>query len=279
MESILSFQEIGQGLPVLLIHGWEGNGQVDMADFEPVLAKLPGLRRIYVDLPGMGKTPGTNVKNLDDMYNMLVKFIDAKIGTSKFLLTGSSCGGYLARALAQKYTSQVDGLLLRVPLVEPKYSMRSLDTLRPLIENKELMASLSEEERKSFGDVPVQTHAYISALRAKIVNVYNPSTAMADASVLGPIRDDPERYQLSWSLDDKDVKFLAPTLILCGRHDDSVGYRDSLRLLELYPRSTYALLDRGIHGLPIDETGLFEALVRDWITRVHEWRETMKQQN
>lgn len=47
---------------------------------------------------------------------------------------------------------------------------------------------------------------------------------------------------------------------------------DSLRLLELYPRSTYVVLDRGTHGLPIDETSVFEALVRDWINRVNEWR-------
>lgn len=48
---------------------------------------------------------------------------------------------------------------------------------------------------------------------------------------------------------------------------ESVGYRDSLRLLELYPRSTYVVLDRGTHGITIDtsETSVFGALVRDWI--------------
>ncbi len=116
---ILSAHEIGEGLPVLIIHGWQMRRQVEEVDFEPIFSKAPGLRRVYVDLPGMGTTPANNVKNLDDIYFRLAQFIDARFGSSRFLLVGSSCGGYLARALAQKYAEQVDGLLLRVPLIEP----------------------------------------------------------------------------------------------------------------------------------------------------------------
>lgn len=86
------------------------------------------------------------------------------------------------------------------------------------------------------------------------------------------IRADPQRYRLSFDLDDEKAKFFAPTLVVCGRHDEGVGYRDSLRLLELYPRSTFVVLDRGTHALPVDEGGIFGALVRDWIFRVGEWR-------
>lgn len=275
MEAVLSSQEFGDGLPVLIIHGWELSGQADQADFEPVFAKLAGLRRIYVNLPGMGSTPANNVQNLDDMFKYLVQFIDVHLAKSRFLVVGSSCGGYLARAVAQKYANQVDGLLLRVPLIEPKDSNRDLDSIAPLVEDAELMATVSDSERTLLGTVIIQTSAYISAFRSKILNVYQPAEAAADSKVLSFIRDDPERYKLSWSLDDHKSKFPAPTLILCGRHDDSVGYRDSIRLLELYPRSTYAVLDRATHGLPIDETGVFEALVGDWIKRVHEWRDNM----
>ncbi|KZF21255.1 alpha/beta-hydrolase [Xylona heveae TC161] len=283
MESILSAHEIGGGLPVLIIHGWQLAGTVEEADFEPIFSKTPGLRRIYVDLPGMGTTPANNVKDLDDMYLRLVQFIDSRLGSSsRFLLVGSSCGGYLARAIAQKYSEQVDGLLLRVPLIEPNDSMRDLDAFSPVVANTQLMSSgISAEDRNLLGNVLVQTPAYVKALKAKYKEVYLPAMKTADMKLLDAIRADPQRYQLSFSLDDDNnnnertaitAKFLAPTLIVCGRHDQSVGYRDSLRLLELYPRSTYVVLDRATHGLPVDETGVFEALVRDWIVRVHEWR-------
>ncbi|KAF7173021.1 hypothetical protein CNMCM5623_005130 [Aspergillus felis] len=274
MESILSAHEIGEGLPVLFIHGWQMEGKVEQRDFEPIFNKTPGFRRIYVDLPGMGTTPANNVKDLDDIYLRLVQFIDSRLGRSRFLLVGSSCGGYLARAIAHKYNEQVDGLLLRVPLIEPKDSMRDLDAFKPLVANEQLMSTVSAEDRALLGNVLVQTPAYLKALKAKYDEVFLPAEKAADNKVLDPIRADPHRYQLSFSLDNEGAKFFAPTLIVCGRQDESVGYRDSLRLLELYPRSTYAVLDRGTHGLPIDqsETSVFEALVRDWIFRVDEWR-------
>lgn len=272
MDAILSAHEIGEGLPVFIVHGWQMDGKVEELDFEPIFNKLSGLCRIYVDLPGMGTTPANDIKDLNDIYLRLVQFIDARLGSSKFLLVGSSCGGYLARALAQKYNEQVDGLLLRVPLIEPKDSMRDLDDFKPLVANEQLMSSLSAEDRALLGNIPVQTPAYVQALKARYKESFLRAESVADNAVLGPIREDPQRYQLPFSLDDTRAKFFAPTLVVCGRHDESVGYRDSLRLLELYPRSTYVVLDRGTHALPVDEVSVFEALVRDWIMRVNEWR-------
>lgn len=272
MASSLSAHEIGEGFPVLIIHGWEMDGRVEQLDFEPIFNKIPGLRRIYVDLPGMGKTPANDVKDMDDIYHRLVQFIDTRLGQSRFLIIGTSCGGYLARAIAQGYTKQVDGLLLRVPLIEPADSRRDLDAFKPLVANEQLMSNMSTEDKSLLGNVIVQTPAYVKALKAKYDQAVLPAMKAADNQVLDPIRADPNRYQLSFSLDNINAKFLAPTLIVCGRQDETVGYRDSLRLLELYPRSTYVVLDRGMHGLPIDETGLFDALVRDWINRVDEWR-------
>jgi pimeloyl-ACP methyl ester carboxylesterase len=271
-NSILFAHEIGEGLPVLIIHGWELDGKVEELDFEPIFTKAPGFCRIYVDLPGMGATPANNVKDLDEMYHRLIQFIDARLGKSRFLLMGSSCGGYLARALAQKYVEQVDGLLLRVPLIEPQDSLRDLDDFQPLVRNEQLMSSIPSEDKALLGDILIQTPAYIKSLKAKYDAAVFPAVKAADKEVLGPIRADPQRYQISLAADDKHPKLFAPTLIICGRQDGVVGYRDSLRLLDLYPRSTYVVLDRGTHALPVDESGVFKALVHDWLTRVDEWR-------
>jgi pimeloyl-ACP methyl ester carboxylesterase len=269
-DSTLYAREIGAGLPVLIIHGWGLDGTLEELDFEPVFSTIPNLRRIYVDLPGMGKTPANNVKDLDDMYLRLAHFVDTRLGKSTFLLVGTSCGGYLARALAQKYADQVAGLLLRVPLVQPKNELRDLDPFEPLVRNETLMSSMSAEDKALIGgeNVLVQTPAYIESLRAKY-GVARAAEKAADNEATDPIRGDAQRYQLSLAL---DAKLFAPTLILCGRQDDVVGYRDSLRLLELCPRSTFAVLDRAKHDLPVDQNAVFEALVRDWLTRVDEWR-------
>jgi pimeloyl-ACP methyl ester carboxylesterase len=63
-----------------------------------------------------------------------------------------------------------------------------------------------------------------------------------------------------------------PTLILAGRQDATVGYAGSWRLLEHYPRATFAVLDRSGHGLPHEQVGLVTALLAEWLDRVREHR-------
>ena len=265
-------QECGSGVPVLVIPGWEMSGAVEAADFEPIFTKTTGFRRIYVDLPGHGKTPAHGIQNLDDILSYLTKFIDARLGNERFLVVGSSCGALFARTVALKYREQIDGLLLRVPLIEPENSKRDLDLFTPLVRDEEVMSSISTEDKAQLGDVLIQTPAYVKTLTAKYKEFYLPAVEASDKEVLGVIRDDTKRYRLSLDLDKTDQrKLLAPTLIVCGRQDGVVGYRDSLRLLELYPRSTFAVLDRGGHDLPVDEQDVFEALVLDWLKRVNEW--------
>jgi hypothetical protein len=42
------------------------------------------------------------------------------------------------------------------------------------------------------------------------------------------------------------------------------------RLLEHYPRATFAVLDRAGHGLPHEQVGLLTALMGEWLDRVRE---------
>ncbi|PYH70508.1 alpha/beta fold hydrolase [Aspergillus vadensis CBS 113365] len=271
------------GHPILILPGWEMTPETEMHDFEPIFTTLPSipsntpLRRIYIALPGTASTPARNITSLDDIYHHLVHFIDNTLGDSRFMLVGSSCGAYLARALAQRFIHQIDGLLLRVPLVEPEDAKRDVDRVEPLVRDEKLMDGLDEEDRTLLGGrVMVQTEGYVGELVRKYREVYVPAEEGADKGVLDKIRGDVGRYRLSEELLSGGEKLMAPTLVVCGRQDEIVGYRDCLGLLEKYPRATFAVLDRGTHGLPVDESerGVFGALVRDWVFRVGEWRDS-----
>ena len=95
-----------------------------------------------------------------------------------------------------------------------------------------------------------------------------------DSVILDRIRSDELRYRLSPQYDAGNNKSHGPTLVLTARQDDAVGYRDSLSLLELCPRSTYAILDRATHVMPLDDQAVFEALVKKRLSRQLEWQET-----
>src|SRR5262245_59392192 len=97
---VLSFVEEGAGTPVLALHGWTPDHRLMLGCVEPVFAHRAGYRRLYPDLPGMGRSPAPpSIASSDDVLAAVHDFVDDTIGDSPFLLIGESYGGYLSRAL------------------------------------------------------------------------------------------------------------------------------------------------------------------------------------
>jgi pimeloyl-ACP methyl ester carboxylesterase len=273
----LSYESHGRGTPILFIHGWELSSAYERTEWEPIFYRLDPnqnqhrYRRIYIDLPGMGDTPAYDtIVDLQSMLDCVTAFIDSEISPARFLLVGTSLGGYLARALATKFGSQVLGVLLKVPLIKPDNEKRDVDVAKLIVRNEEAMALIPAAQLPDLGgEVLIQTPVYIEKLLAKFA-VANASMIKNNNAVLEAIRNDPKRYSLPLLESGGEVKFERPALILTGRHDDVVGYRDAMRLLEVYTRASFVVLDRGTHFLPVDEGAMVEGLVLDWLRRVDE---------
>jgi pimeloyl-ACP methyl ester carboxylesterase len=264
------------GIPILFVHGWELSSVYDITDFEPIFtkSKVTGYRRIYIDLPGMGDTPAdASIVDLQSMYDQVATLVEQQVSPSKFLLVGTSCGGYFARALVTQFGEQILGVFLKVPMMEPDDLRRDRDGFKAIVEDEEAVKlALGEGQASSLGDILVQTPAYIRSLLAKMTTSVWPGVELAKSDVLDPIRNDPRKYSLELLREPgREKGSEKPSLIVTGRHDDVVGYRDTLRLLELYPRATFVALDRGVHLLPIDEGDLVQSLVLDWVRRVEEF--------
>ena len=79
---IIDYDVIGTGIPVLIIHGW-GISKITMKGaFEPVFTKLDGYKRFYIDLPGMGNSAKGDVKNSDDMLEILHDLMEKYINST-----------------------------------------------------------------------------------------------------------------------------------------------------------------------------------------------------
>jgi pimeloyl-ACP methyl ester carboxylesterase len=80
-------QRVGEGRSLVLVHGWRLNGKVEQADYEPVLARRNGWRRLYPDLPGMGQSPAEPwISSKTDFLNSLMYEIDKSLGDSPFAI-------------------------------------------------------------------------------------------------------------------------------------------------------------------------------------------------
>ena len=77
-----------------------------------------------------------------------------------------------------------------------------------------------------------------------------------------------ESYEFSFDVDKPSEPFVKPTLILLGRQDTEVGYRDAWKMVEIFPRATFAIIDMAGHSLSWEQEGLFNCLANEWIQRV-----------
>lgn len=253
------------GTPVLALHGWPVDHRLMAGCLEPIFTRRPGYRRLYPDLPGMGRTPGGDAASSDDLLAAVLALVGEELGSTPFLLVGESYGGYLSRAVVGALPDQVLGLALICPVGQ---TLERADRVRPphvvLRSTPGLLDApaegLDEAAMTEFADYAVvQTPQTLRRFRDEVV----PALLAADDAAI-------ERIERRWHLSEGPegaVPFERPTLFLCGRQDASVGYVDQFALLPHYPRATYAVLDVAGHNLQIEQPALFETLMEDWLDR------------
>ena len=269
-KATIDYEAHGQGKPILFLHGWTMNRQVEIDTYERIFATRPGWRRIYPDLPGMGRSVAREgLLRQDDVLETLLAFIDRVLPAGRFLLAGTSLGAYLARGIAVRRRARVAGLLLRVPCVVTEDVRRVLPVFSVLVRDDALMASLNADDRLLLEKVLVQTPDYIAVAKERGQRLVQPAIA-GTAPIANEIRADPGRYAFSFDLAEAEKTFEEPALIIAGRQDITVGYRDAWAIQESYPRATFAVMDRADHGWPLESTDLLAALIDDWLMRVAE---------
>ena len=252
------YAEHGKGLPLIALHGAGVDHRELESALEPALAERGGHRRVYVDLPGMGRTPAPeHLTSNDDVVDLLVRFVDELAAGGPFLLLGHSYGAYLARAVAAERVNRAVGLALLCPVGE---TSRDLPTDPVTRVEGDPHALLEPEQVPGFDDYfVVRTPA--TARRYRDADL--PGTLLADETALG-------RVFTRWALrprPEERARYPHPTLILTGRQDTSAGFAAASDLLAHYPRATAAVLDDAGHALPHERPALLAAFLDDWLER------------
>lgn len=255
----INYEIMGSGKPMVMLHGYYVDHKLMTGCMEPIFSNKDGYKRIYLDLPGMGKSESASwIKSSDDILDIVIDFIDKIIPNENYLLAGQSYGGYLSRGIIHKMANRVDGILLICPLIIPDFKKRNVAEHVVLIKDNEFLSKLTTEEAEDFNLVVQNQKTYERFKNELICDV--------DDKFLEDIQQN--AYSLSLDVDKVNEKFDKPALILLGKQDDCVGYKDAWDILENYPRATFAILDRAGHSLQIEQESLFNSLFNDWLERV-----------
>lgn len=248
----IHFVEHGAGTPLIALHG----AGVDHREIEAAVeAVVPstGYRRIYPDLPGMGRSTTGGLSCNDDVVALLADLIDQVVGGPALLL-GHSYGAYLARGLAAQRPDVVLGLALLCPINERSRHVPEHQVVR---HDSAAYDELEPAQRAGFDEYfVVRTPATARRYRDHVV----PGTTLVDEAALG-------RIFTGWRLDIGSQTFTSPTLIVAGRRDSVVGFSDAIDLLASYPHSTLAVIDDAGHALMHERPELVAAILSDWLDR------------
>jgi pimeloyl-ACP methyl ester carboxylesterase len=271
LENItIHYETYGEGRPVIILPGWTMNTRMTAHQIEPYFQGQAGWQRIYIDPPGHGKTPGKDwITNQDKILEILLVCIDKLTAGQNYCLIGISLGAYLARGVLRNRTKFVDGIAMLVPVVFAEDEKRSVPPYQVLVEQSLSDAGLTQEEADFLGMSVLHTHKWLTELRSY---PQIPDHENGDATFLSRIRENHKDYGFSFDVDDLPEPFHRPALIVTGRQDYVVGYRDFWSLLENYPRASYVVLDRTGHFME-ETAALVQVLINEWLDRVEEYAE------
>jgi pimeloyl-ACP methyl ester carboxylesterase len=259
------YEVIGEGRPIVMLHGGYVDHHQMARDMEPLFAKHPNWRRIYPDLPGHGRTPAKDwIVNQEQVLELVLGFIDKVIPGQSFTLAGLSRGGYLARGIICRRPTAVEGALLVVPA---RYAVAPESSISPhvtLVRDESALGKLKPSETALFEMLVVQSHKALDQMREH----YYPALDLSDAEFQNRMM---QNYEFPFDVDKPSLPFEKPVLIIVGRQDDSVGYRDAWKMVDLFPRATFAVLDKAGHFLPLEQEALFRTMTDEWLQRVEEY--------
>ena len=262
-ERDIELVELGQGRPVLFLHGNPVDHRDLLASVDPVFARRTGYRRFHVDLPGYGGSPPEpTALGSDGMLAVVLELLDGLVGDEPVILVGCSWGGYLARGVLTAQPERVAAVAMVCPVVVADRARRDVDPFRQLVPPDGPLRGGSEADRADFLDGAVvagpDQWAYYRAVIA-------PALAAADPATLDRVE---AAYDFVTDVDRDAAPFDGPVLLVTGRQDAVVGYRDALGLLGRFPRATVAVLDTAGHNLMSERPATVAALVDDWLERI-----------
>lgn len=254
---------VGDGKPVLILHGSTLDHRHMMESLEPIFEQLDGWKRIYVDMPGHGKSPPQeSIATQDDLLGAVMGFLAEALSDQTFAIAGESRGSYIAHGMVHLNPKPVCGVALIVPGGSPTADPTRLPSHKVLEADPSLRDEMAEDEAERFDNFyVVQRHDILEkARRSKY-----PARALWDSDQGSRVNS---AFDFSFHIKGETTTFDGPSLIVAGRQDSVSGHLDAVDLLPQFTRASLAILDTAGHGLAWERPEVFNALFRDWLERV-----------
>jgi pimeloyl-ACP methyl ester carboxylesterase len=252
----ISYQSIGQGDPVFLIHGFAEDRDIwqSQADYLRTFCHL-----IIPDIPGSGKSDFNETLRTFDDLSEAIKAISEVEKFDDLILIGHSMGGYISLAFAEKYPQLLKGFGLfhstAYPDTEEKKAARTkgIAFIREHGAGEFLKTTIPNLFSSAFG----KDHQDIISDLIKKYAGFNPKALI---SYYEAMITRPDRTAVLRNIEH-------PVLFIIGEEDKAVPLQDCLEQSHLPSTAFIHVLKKTGHMGMIEQIALSNTFLEDFIRK------------
>jgi pimeloyl-ACP methyl ester carboxylesterase len=253
----LSFDDVGLGKPVVLLHAFP----LGRSLWRPQVEALAGSCRLLMpDLPGFGDSPLPEPPTVEAMADAVAAFLEERAVGEPVVLGGLSMGGYVALAFARKYAGRLRGLILADTRAEADDEAARV--------NRDKQIALAESEGSAAVlamMLPRLLTPRTHATRPEVVEeVRRMAAAQRPEGVAAALRAMRDRPDAGGVLDGLRV----PALVLVGREDVVTPPAVAERMAARVANARLVVLPEAGHLANLEQAGRFGETVRAFVEGV-----------
>ena len=252
----LAYDDVGTGIPLLLIHGWPHSRALWAAQ----LSGLPTQARCLApDLPGFGDSSPLAAHSIEGYGDEMAAFLTS-LGVERAVVCGLSMGGYVALSMLRRHRALLRGLILtstRAIADTPEVREKRLRLIE-FVEQHGVEALAGRQLKAMVGATTFASRPVVlEALRQLMAKTPH------DA-VIGALQAMADRVDSTDLLGEIDF----PTLVVSGSEDTFTLPEEMRALASAIPGSCLERIEFGGHVCPYERPGAFNHVVSEYLARL-----------
>jgi pimeloyl-ACP methyl ester carboxylesterase len=264
-RSRVNYVELGEGPPVVFIHGLAGCWQNWLENI-PEFAKR--YRAIAVDMPGFGQSELPRDEISISGYGRFVDAFLEQIGVERGVLIGNSMGGFIAAETAITHPSRVEKLVLVSAAGGPALRERNAPHANRLLRAARLFGPITAAAfaRREHMIRRPRLRQILLWKVARHPDRLEPELCYEVASGAGkPGFLDALNSILEYDFSDRLPEVACPTLIVWGASDEIVPVADAREYEQLIPGARKVIFEDTGHVPMLERPARFNRLVEEFI--------------
>lgn len=255
MDRIVAYDERGQGIPIVFIHGFPLNRMIWEAQWEGLSDHA---RIIAPDLRGFGQSPMVNgTIEVSTYADDVREFLDALGVNEPAIICGLSMGGYVAMAYLRRYPEHVRALVLA-------NTKATADTIEGKAGRDKNIGVAKEKGATAIaeGMLPKvfspKTYANNPELVAQVKTIMESCSVPGIVGALSAMRDRPDSTGTL-------LEFSQPVLIVAGADDQLMSAADQENMNKAARNSVLVTVPDAGHLTPMEQPDAFNHAIKEFL--------------